>query len=69
MNRMMKIIAGGISLSTATVAGLTAEDLAGTVLTVTDGENDYSANFAFTVVNGRLALSNSKPAGTYIIVR
>ena len=29
----------------------------------------YSANFALTVRNGRLALSNSKPSGTYILVR
>ena len=26
-------------------------------------------NFALTVRNGRLALSNSKPSGTYILVR
>ena len=56
-------------LTTATVADLAETDLAGTVLTVTDGENDYSANFTLTVVGGRLALNNSKPAGTYIIVR
>ena len=56
-------------LTTATVADLTEADLAGTTVTVTDGERDYSANFALTVRNGRLALANSKPAGTYIIVR
>ena len=56
-------------LTTATVADLTEADLAGTVLTVTGGECDYSANFTLTVVGGRLALANSKPAGTYIIVR
>ena len=56
-------------LTTATVADLTEADLAGTVLTVTDGERDYSANLTLTVVGGRLALANSKPAGTYIIVR
>ena len=32
-------------------------------------DNDYSANFTFTVKNGRLALSNSKAGGTFIIVR
>ena len=56
-------------LSTATVDGLTQADLAGTTVTVTDGERDYSANFTLTVRNGRLALANSKPSGTYIIVR
>ena len=56
-------------LSTATVDGLTQADLAGTTVTVTDGERDYSANFTLTVKAGRLALANSKPSGTYIIVR
>ena len=56
-------------LSTATVDGLTQADLVGTTVTVTDGERDYSANFTLTVRNGRLALANSKPSGTYIIVR
>ena len=56
-------------LTTATVDGLTQADLAGTIVTVTDGERDYSANFTLTVVGGRLALANSKPSGTYIIVR
>ncbi len=56
-------------LTTATVADLAEADLAGTVLTVTDGERDYSANFTLTVVGGRLALANAKPSGTYIIVR
>ena len=56
-------------LTTATVADLTEADLAGTTVTVTDGEHDYSANFTLTVVGGRLALANSKPSGTYIFVR
>ncbi len=56
-------------LSTATVDGLTQADLVGTTVTVTDGERDYSANFTLTVKAGRLALANSKPSGTYIIVR
>ena len=56
-------------LTTATVDGLTQADLEGTAVTVTDGEHDYSANFTLTVVGGRLALANSKPSGTYIIVR
>ena len=56
-------------LTTATVDGLTQADLAGTTVAVTDGERDYSANFTLTVRNGRLALANSKPSGTYIIVR
>ena len=39
-------------------------------LTVKDAEDgDYSANFTLTVKNGRLALGNSKPGGTFIIVR
>ena len=47
-------------LSAAPEATVTAKDAAGT---------DYSANFTLTVKNGRLALSNSKPGGTIIIVR
>ena len=56
-------------LTTATVDGLTEADLEGTAVTVTDGEHDYSANFALTVRNGRLALANSKPGGIVVIVR
>ena len=56
-------------LTTATVDGLTETDLEGTAVTVTDGEHDYSANFALTVRNGRLALANSKPGGIVVIVR
>lgn len=56
-------------LTSATISGLTAADLAGTTLTVTDGEKDYSENFTLTVKGGHLALANSKPGGTYIIVR
>ena len=56
-------------LTTATIADLAEADLAGTIVTVTDGENDYSENFTLTVVGGRLALANAKPGGTYIIVR
>ena len=47
--------------------------LTGAITGLTDAglpdDNDYSADFTLTVQNGRLALSNSKPAGTYIIVR
>ena len=56
-------------LTTATVVDLTEADLTDTTLTITDGVKDYSANFTLTVANGRLALSNARPAGTYIIVR
>ena len=56
-------------LTTATVADLAEADLSGTALTVTDGETDYSANFTLTVVNGRLALANSRPSGTVLFVR
>lgn len=46
------------------------QDVLDSVGTVKDADdNDYSANFALTVRNGRLALSNSKPSGTYILVR
>jgi hypothetical protein len=56
-------------LTTATVDGLADADLAGTTVTVTDGERDYSANFTLTVKAGRLALANSKPGGIVVIVR
>ena len=55
---------------TGAITGLTAADLPAATLTVKDtDDNDYSANFTLTVKDGRLALGNSKPAGTFIIVR
>ena len=55
---------------TGAVAGLTAEDVAGVTLSVTDEtEVDYSGNFTLAVKDGRLALENGKPAGMYIIIR
>ena len=55
---------------TGAIDGLTATDIPAAAITVKDAEDgDYSANFALTVKNGRLALSNSKAAGTFIIVR
>ena len=55
---------------TGAITGLTAADLPAATMTVKDAEGgDYSANFTLTVKNGRLALSNSKPAGVTIIVR
>ena len=56
---------------TGVIDGLTEADLpeeASITAKDVDG-GDYSANFKFVVSGGRLALSNSKPAGTYIIVR
>ena len=55
---------------TGAITGLTDADLPAATLMVKDvNDNDYSANFTLMVQNGRLALSNSRPAGTYIIVR
>ena len=55
---------------TDAVNGLTDADLPAAAVTVKDADDgDYSANFTLTVKNGRLALSNSKAGGTYIIVR
>jgi len=55
---------------TDAINGLTDADIPAAAITVKDAEDgDYSANFTLTVKNGRLALSNSKAAGTYIIVR
>ena len=55
---------------TGTITGLTDADLPAATITVKDAnDSDYSANFTLTVKNGRLALANSKPAGTFIIVR
>ena len=55
---------------TGAITGLTAADLPAATLTVKDAaDNDYSANFTLMVKDGRLALRNSKPAGTFIIVR
>ena len=55
---------------TGAIDGLSATDLPAAAITVKDVTGgDYSANFTLAVKNGRLALSNSKPAGTMIIVR
>ena len=55
---------------TGVIDGLTDADLPAATMTVKDAEDgDYSANFTLTVKGGRLALSNSKAGGTYIIVR
>lgn len=56
---------------TGVIDGLTEADLpeeASITAKDVDG-GDYSANFTLMVVGGRLALSNSKPSGTFIIVR
>ena len=55
---------------TGAINGLTDADLPAAELTVKDADDgDYSANFTLTVKNGRLALSNSKPAGLTVIIR
>ncbi len=55
---------------TGAIDGLTAASLPSAAITVKDADdNDYSANFTLMVKDGRLALRNSKPAGTYIFVR
>lgn len=56
---------------TGVIDGLTEADLpeeASITAKDVDG-GDYSANFKFVVSGGRLALSNSKPSGTFIFVR
>ena len=55
---------------TGAINGLTDADIPAAAITVKDAEDgDYSTNFTLTVKNGRLALSNSKAGGTFIIVR
>ena len=55
---------------TGAVTDLTAADVANVAYTVTDeAGNDYTENFALTVQDGRIMLTNSKPKGMYIIVR
>ena len=55
---------------TGAINGLTDADIPAAAITVKDADDgDYSANFTLTVKNGRLALSNSKAGGTFIIVR
>ncbi len=55
---------------TGAINGLTATDIPAAAVTVKDADDgDYSTNFTLTVKNGRLALSNSKAGGTFIIVR
>ncbi len=54
---------------TGVVSGLAAADVAGATVTVTDGTNDYSANFTLAVEDGRLALVNSCPTGTMILLK
>ncbi len=51
------------------VSGLSPDDVAGAVVTVTDGENDYSEKFSLSVANRRLVLKNIAPAGTIMFVR
>ena len=56
---------------TGVIDGLTEADLpeeASITAKDVDG-GDYSANFKFVVSGGRLALSNSKPSGTFIFLR
>jgi len=55
---------------TGAINGLTDADIPAAAITVKDADDgDYSTNFTLTVKNGRLALSNSKAAGTFIYVR
>ena len=55
---------------TGAVTGLTDADVDGVTLSVTDeADNDYTENLTLAVKNGRLALTNAKPAGMYLIVR
>ena len=57
-------------LTSGVVSGLTAEDVAGVTLSVTDeAETDYSENFTLTVKSGRPALVNAHPNGMILIVR
>ncbi|MBP5226693.1 MAG: hypothetical protein J6336_04850 [Kiritimatiellae bacterium] len=51
------------------ITGLTAEDVEDATVTVKDGENDYSEDFALTVKEGRLALANLKPGGFLMMLR
>jgi hypothetical protein len=54
---------------TGAITGLSDADLPEAAITAKDADGgDYSANFTLTVKNGRLALSNSKPLGTTIII-
>jgi hypothetical protein len=46
-----------------------SEDGSGATVTATDGPRDYSENFTLTVKDGRLAIANLKPGGTFIIVK
>ena len=58
-----------IVLTAALLAGAVAAVLTRFYIAAKDADGgDYSANFALTVKNGRLALSNSKPLGTTIIL-
>ena len=55
---------------TGAINGLTDADIPAAAITVKDADDgDYSTNFTLTVKNGRLALANSKAAGTFIYVR
>ena len=51
------------------IDGLMSEDGSGATVTATDGPRDYSENFTLTVKDGRLAIANLKPGGTFIIVK
>ena len=54
---------------TGVINGLMSEDVSGATVTATDGSRDYSENFTLTVKDGRLAITNLKPGGTFIIVK
>ena len=51
------------------VARSEPDDVADAVVTVTDGENDYSEKFSLSVANRRLVLKNIAPAGTIMFLR
>ena len=52
---------------TGVVSGLAAAPAA--TVSVTDSVNDYSGKFSLVVKDGRLALSNSAPAGLLIVIQ
>ena len=54
---------------TGPVMGLTAADVEGAAVEVTDGEKDYSAKFMLSVEHGRLVLKNKTPPATVFILR
>ena len=55
---------------TGVVSGLTPADVAGVTLSVSDEEGtDYTENFTLSIKDGKLVLTNAKPAGFLLIVR